>query len=94
MRRRNAVRRTLLAVTPIFLVALPAALLRLGVLEAPVELATLLFALSLYLHAWVGVRNIVMDYIKSSGLRLALYVIVIAALIVYAGWSVQILWSV
>ena len=58
------------------------------------KLATLLFVLSLYFHAWVGVRNIIMDYIKSSSLRLALYVLVIAALIVYAGWSVQILWSV
>lgn len=58
------------------------------------KLATLLFLLSLYYHAWVGVRDIVMDYVKSSSLRLALYVIVIAALIVYAGWSVQILWSV
>lgn len=58
------------------------------------KLATLLFLLSLYFHAWVGVRNIVMDYIKSGSLRLALYVIVIAVLIVYAGWSVQILWSV
>jgi succinate dehydrogenase / fumarate reductase membrane anchor subunit len=58
------------------------------------KLATLLFLLSLYLHAWVGVRNIFMDYVKSGGLRLALYALVIAALIVYAGWSVQILWSV
>lgn len=58
------------------------------------KLATLLFLLSLYFHAWVGVRNIVMDYVKSGSLRLALYVIVIAALTVYAGWSAQILWSV
>ena len=58
------------------------------------KLATLLFLLSLYFHAWVGVRNIFMDYIKSSGLRLTLYVIVIAALVVYAGWSVQILWGI
>jgi succinate dehydrogenase / fumarate reductase, membrane anchor subunit len=58
------------------------------------KLATLLFLLSVYFHAWVGMRNIIMDYIKCSGLRLALYVLVIAALIVYAGWSVQILWSV
>lgn len=58
------------------------------------KLATLLFLLSLYFHAWVGVRNIFMDYIKSSSLRLALYGIVIAALTVYTGWSVQILWSV
>ncbi len=39
-------------------------------------------------------RNIFMDYVKHGGLRLALYALVIAALIVYAGWSVQILWSV
>ena len=58
------------------------------------KLATLLFLLSVYFHAWVGMRNIVMDYIKSSSLRLALYAVVIAALAVYAGWSVQILWSV
>ncbi len=58
------------------------------------KLATLLFLLSLYFHAWVGVRSIFMDYIKSSGLRLALYVIVIAALVAYAGWSAQILWGI
>lgn len=58
------------------------------------KLATLLFVLSLYLHAWIGVRNIFMDYIKHGGVRLALYVMVIAALIAYAGWSVQILWSI
>ena len=58
------------------------------------KLATLLVLLSLYLHAWVGVRNIFMDYVKNGGLRLALYVLVIAALVVYAGWSVQILWSI
>jgi len=58
------------------------------------KLATLLFLVSLYVHAWIGMRNIIMDYIKSGGLRLALYVIVIAALIAYAGWSIQILWGV
>lgn len=57
------------------------------------KLATLLFLLSVYYHAWVGVRNIFMDYVKHGGVRLALYVLVIAALIVYAAWSAQILWS-
>lgn len=55
--------------------------------------ATLLFLLSLYLHAWIGVRNIFMDYIRDSGLRLTLYVIVIAALVCYTVWSIQILWA-
>ena len=58
------------------------------------KLATLLFFVSLYPHAWIGVRNIFMDYIKNNSLRLALYVIVIAVLVVYAGWSVQILWGI
>ena len=58
------------------------------------KLATLLFLLSLYLHAWIGMRNIFMDYVKHGGLRLALYALVICALIVYAAWSVRILWSV
>lgn len=62
--------------------------------ELPVmRYATMLFLLSVYLHAWIGVRDIFMDYLKDPGLRLALYVIVIAALVSYAAWSVQILWG-
>jgi len=55
--------------------------------------STALFLLSLYLHAWIGVRDIFMDYIKDAGLRLALYVFTIGALAWYAIWSVQILWG-
>jgi succinate dehydrogenase / fumarate reductase membrane anchor subunit len=54
---------------------------------------TALFLLSLFLHAWIGVRDIFMDYIKDAGLRLTLYVFVIIALAWYAIWSVQILWG-
>jgi succinate dehydrogenase / fumarate reductase membrane anchor subunit len=54
--------------------------------------ATLLFFVSLLLHAWVGMRDILMDYIKHAGWRLALEVMVILALVAYAGWAVQILW--
>jgi succinate dehydrogenase / fumarate reductase membrane anchor subunit len=58
------------------------------------KLATLLFLVSLYFHAWIGVRNIFMDYVKSGGVRLALYTLAIAWLVVCAGWSARILWSV
>jgi succinate dehydrogenase / fumarate reductase membrane anchor subunit len=58
------------------------------------RVATVLFALSLLLHAWVGMRNIFMDYIKPTGLRLALYAAVILALLWYGVWIVQILWGV
>jgi succinate dehydrogenase / fumarate reductase membrane anchor subunit len=55
--------------------------------------ATVLFVLSLLYHAWVGVRNIFMDYIKPTGLRLTLHAMVILALVGYGVWSVQILWG-
>ena len=55
--------------------------------------ASILFLLSLYLHAWIGVRNIFMDYVKDPGRRLVLYVLAIGALIAYLAWSVQILWG-
>ncbi|MGZ8197830.1 MAG: succinate dehydrogenase, hydrophobic membrane anchor protein [Burkholderiales bacterium] len=55
--------------------------------------ATIFFFLSLLFHAWVGVRNIFMDYVKPIGLRLVLYVIVILTLVGYGVWTLQILWG-
>ncbi len=54
---------------------------------------TLLFLLCVFYHAWIGVRNIAMDYVKPAGVRLAIHVVVILALILYTIWSVQILWG-
>ena len=54
---------------------------------------SLLFLLALYYHAWIGVRDIVMDYVKAAGVRLAIHVSVIVALLLYTIWSVQILWG-
>ena len=56
------------------------------------RVATLIFIASLAWHAWVGVRDILMDYIKPDGLRLALQVLTVLLLAVYVGWGVQILW--
>jgi succinate dehydrogenase / fumarate reductase membrane anchor subunit len=56
------------------------------------RVATLLFAASLAWHAWVGVRDILMDYIKPDGLRLTLQVVTLLLIAVYVGWAVQILW--
>jgi succinate dehydrogenase / fumarate reductase membrane anchor subunit len=54
---------------------------------------TLLFLLCLFVHAWIGMRNIFMDYVKPTGVRLALYAAVILALVAYGAWAVQILWG-
>jgi succinate dehydrogenase / fumarate reductase membrane anchor subunit len=43
-------------------------------------------------HAWVGTRDIVMDYVKSAGLRLVLQTATIVWLVGCAGWAVQVLW--
>jgi succinate dehydrogenase / fumarate reductase membrane anchor subunit len=55
--------------------------------------ATVFFLLALLYHAWVGVRNIFMDYVKDTGLRLVLDVLVILTLIGYGIWTLQILWG-
>jgi succinate dehydrogenase / fumarate reductase, membrane anchor subunit len=56
------------------------------------RVATLLFAVSLAWHAWVGARDILMDYVKPDGLRLALQVGTVLLLAAYVGWTIQILW--
>ena len=56
------------------------------------RVATLVFGASLGWHMWVGIRDILMDYVKPVGLRLALQVAVILAIAGYLGWLVQILW--
>ena len=56
------------------------------------RIATLLFAASLAWHAWVGARDILMDYIKHDGLRLALQVATVLLLAGYVGWAIEILW--
>ncbi len=55
---------------------------------------TLVALIALIWHAWVGVRDIFMDYVKPTALRLALQVVTIVALLGYACWAVLILWSV
>ena len=54
--------------------------------------ATFLVVASVLLHAWIGMRNVWMDYIKHAGLRLALEVVTILWLVGCAGWAMQILW--
>jgi succinate dehydrogenase / fumarate reductase membrane anchor subunit len=58
-----------------------------------VRLATMLFLLALLYHAWVGVRDIIMDYVKPTGLRLAIQALAGTALAFYVVWSVSILWG-
>ena len=56
------------------------------------KFATFLFFLSVFYHAWIGIRDLWMDYIKPNGVRLALHLVTIFVLVGYAGWAAQILW--
>jgi succinate dehydrogenase / fumarate reductase membrane anchor subunit len=58
------------------------------------KLISLVTFVGLYYHAWVGIRDIWMDYVKNAGLRLLLVLFTIFWLLACAAWTVQILWSV
>jgi len=57
------------------------------------KIATFVTFAALFYHAWVGMRDIWMDYIKSVPLRLTLQVVTIMWLVGCAGWTIQILWG-
>jgi succinate dehydrogenase / fumarate reductase membrane anchor subunit len=54
--------------------------------------ATFLLVASVLIHAWVGMRNVWMDYVKPTGLRLGFQIATILWLVGCAGWTMQILW--
>jgi succinate dehydrogenase / fumarate reductase membrane anchor subunit len=53
---------------------------------------TFVVIVSLLLHAWVGMRDIWMDYVKAVPARLTLQVLTIVWLVGCAGWAIQVLW--
>jgi succinate dehydrogenase / fumarate reductase membrane anchor subunit len=56
------------------------------------KVLTLVVFVALGWHAWVGVRDIWMDYVHAVGLRLVLQVATIVWLIGCMGWAIQVLW--
>ena len=56
------------------------------------KLLTFVKIVALMWHAWVGMRDIWMDYVKPVGVRLALQVFTIVWLVGCAGWAIQVLW--
>lgn len=67
-------------------------LFSLGTLPVGQLLATVVFV-SLAWHAWVGVRDIWMDYARSDGLRLVLQVLTLLWLVAAVVFFAKILWS-
>jgi succinate dehydrogenase / fumarate reductase membrane anchor subunit len=58
------------------------------------KLLAFLSFLSLAYHAWVGVRDIWMDYVRHTGIRLVLQMLTILWLVASVIYAAQILWSI
>ncbi|WP_348688983.1 succinate dehydrogenase, hydrophobic membrane anchor protein [Acidovorax soli] len=58
------------------------------------KLLTFVTIIALAYHAWVGVRDIWMDYVQAVGLRLTLQVFTLVWLVGCAGWAIQVLWRI
>ena len=61
------------------------------------KVAALLFVAALLAHAWIGLREIFIDYLhcpRCVPLRLALYFLVALVYLACLAWAADILWSV
>jgi len=56
------------------------------------KVLTFITIISLLVHVWVGMRDVLMDYVKPVAGRLVLQVFTIAWLVGCAGWAIQVLW--
>ena len=60
----------------------------------PMKLLTFATIVGLLYHVWVGMRDVLMDYVKPVGIRLVLQIVAIVWLVGCAGWAIQVLWRV
>jgi succinate dehydrogenase / fumarate reductase membrane anchor subunit len=56
------------------------------------KMLTFSVIVALIWHAWVGMRDIWMDYVQPVGARLLLEVLTIVWLLGCGGWALQVLW--
>lgn len=58
-----------------------------------IQLLVWMMVASLCLHAWIGLRDVLMDYVKPTALRLVLNVLIILMLSMSVVWVTVILWG-
>jgi succinate dehydrogenase / fumarate reductase membrane anchor subunit len=62
------------------------------VLSRDVGVAASVFWLALLAHAWVGIRDVVMDYVHPMAIRVPALVVVGFGLTAIGAWALRILW--
>ena len=58
------------------------------------RIATLIFFMCLFMHAWLGVSDVLQDYVFNKTLRGYMQITVDIALVTYLFWLMFILWNV
>ena len=58
-----------------------------------IKLLVLVLVASLCLHAWIGLRDVLMDYVQPIFLRLFLNVAILLILFLCTTWATVILWG-
>ena len=58
------------------------------------KVLTFSIIVALLCHVWVGIRDVLMDYVKAVWARLSLQIFTIVWLISCVAWAIQVLWRV
>lgn len=58
-----------------------------------VKIFTQLVVIAVLIHAWVGIRDLWMDYIQCAGVRLLLYTLTALWLVGSLIYSIQVMWA-
>ena len=62
-------------------------------LSRDVGVAASVFLLTLLVHAWVGIRDVVMDYVHPVAARVLVLAVVSLGLTGIGAWAIRILWQ-
>lgn len=57
------------------------------------KVAALLFVAAMLVHAWIGLREILIDYVHPMSIRLPLYLVFAVLYLTCLIWAVDILWG-
>ena len=60
--------------------------------QPAVGIGTWLFFFARLMHAWVGLRDVTLDYVNPQGVRIAVLALIAFALLGAAAWILRILW--
>jgi succinate dehydrogenase / fumarate reductase membrane anchor subunit len=61
-------------------------------MSSSVSIATVVFFAALLAHAWVGVRDVILDYIHPTALRVCVFVLLGVGLAAMGIWVIRVLW--